>query len=206
MTDNVLYLHNSGVTIDGASFFGVPMLAEFAAGEMKPMERYEIIPDRVAVLVTHRSPLCILDRKDCIYHISAAVLDHSGHGIQYACCRYVDTLVEHHIRIGMTECYKPTDNAIAERMWCAVGSADNGILKVEWLYRQEIFANHPEAEQGISDIIHFYNYIRPHMSICMKTPMEVYQGDDPGKNLWEKDKDGSALSIVIRGVKRFSTA
>ena len=110
-----------------------------------------------------------------------ATIHHSDRGSQYACYRYVDTLIEHHIRISMTECYKPTDNAIAERM--------NGILKVEWIYHQELFANYREAEQGISDMIHFYNYIRPHMSIGMKTPMEVYRGAEPGKNLWKKDKN-----------------
>ena len=102
----------------------------------------------------------------------------------------MDTLVEHHIRISMTECYKPTDNAVAERM--------NGILKVEWIYHQELFANYREAEQGIADMIHFYNHIRPHMSIGMMTPMEVYLGGVPGKNLWKKkkvDENQEILSI-----------
>ena len=110
-----------------------------------------------------------------------ATIHHSDRGTQYACYRYVDTLVGHHIRISMTECYKPTDNAIAERM--------NGILKVEWIYHQELFADYREAEQGIADMIHTYNHIRPHMSIGMKTPMKVYQGAEPGKNLWKTDKN-----------------
>ena len=42
------------------------------------------------------------------------LIHHSDRGTQYACYRYVDTLVGHHIRISMTECYKPTDNAIAD--------------------------------------------------------------------------------------------
>lgn len=107
-----------------------------------------------------------------------ATIHHSDRGTQYACYRYVDTLVEHHIRISMTECYNPTDNAIAERM--------NGILKTEWIYHQELFANYQDAEQGIAGMIHFYNHIRPHMSIGMMPPMEVYKGALPGKNLWKK--------------------
>ena len=38
-------------------------------------------------------------------------------------------------------------------------------------------------------MIRFYNEIRPHMSIGMLTPMEVYRGAEPGKNLWKKEKD-----------------
>ena len=49
--------------------------------------------------------------------------------------KLMTALVEHHIRISMTECYKPTDNAVAERM--------NGILKVEWTYRLCIVHCHP---------------------------------------------------------------
>ncbi len=110
-----------------------------------------------------------------------ATIHHSDRGSQYACYRYVDTLTEHHIRISMTECYKPTDNAVAERM--------NGILKVEWIYNQELFADFADAKRGIADMIHIYNHIRPHMSIGNKTPMEVYNGAEPGKNLWKKEKN-----------------
>ena len=109
-----------------------------------------------------------------------ATIHHSDRGTQYACYRYVDTLVGHHIRISMTECYKPTDNAIAERM--------NGILKTEWIYHQELFPDRQAAEEGIARMIQFYNEIRPHMSIGMLAPMEVYRGAEPGKNLWKKEK------------------
>ena len=109
-----------------------------------------------------------------------ATIHHSDRGTQYACYRYVDTLVGHHIRISMTECYKPTDNAVAERM--------NGILKTEWIYHQELFPDRQAAEEGIARMIQFYNEIRPHMSIGMLAPMEVYRGAEPGKNLWKKEK------------------
>ncbi len=38
-------------------------------------------------------------------------------------------------------------------------------------------------------MIQFYNEIRPHMSIGMLPPMEVYRGAIPGKNLWKNKKD-----------------
>lgn len=108
-------------------------------------------------------------------------IHHSDKGVQYACYRYVDKLVDHHIRISMTERYNPTDNAVAERV--------NGILKVEWIYHQEVFKDREQAVFGIAQMIHAYNHVRPHMSIGMKTPMSVYQGAPPGPNLWKKEKE-----------------
>lgn len=107
-------------------------------------------------------------------------IHHSDRGSQYACDLYVSLLMEHHIRISMTQDYKPTDNAVAERM--------NGILKSEWIYDMPLFRNEEQARQQIEQMIYFYNYQRPHMSIGMKKPMNVYQGEVPGKNLWKKNK------------------
>lgn len=104
-------------------------------------------------------------------------IHHSDRGVQYACHAYVGCLKEHHIRISMTECYNPTDNAVAERM--------NGILKDEWLYHQEMFQDYGQAKYEIAAMIDFYNNIRPHMSIGNKKPMDVYNGEVPGKNLWK---------------------
>lgn len=89
-------------------------------------------------------------------------------------------MTEHHIRISMTECYNPTDNAVAERM--------NGILKDEWIYHQTMFSNYEEALWEIGLMIDFYNNVRPHMSIGNKKPWNVYEGEVPGKNLWKKDR------------------
>lgn len=74
LPDNVHYLHDSGITIDGVSFYGVPMLAEFADGEMKLMERYDLIPDKVDVLITHRAPLGILDSTNSKIHYGSSLL------------------------------------------------------------------------------------------------------------------------------------
>ncbi len=74
LPDNVHYLHNSGIIIDGVFFYGVPMLAEFGDGEMKLMERYDLIPDNVDVLITHRAPLGILDSVDGKIHYGSPML------------------------------------------------------------------------------------------------------------------------------------
>ena len=73
--NGVYYLHDSGITIDGISFYGVPMLAELINGEMHTLEHYERIPSRVDVLVTHRPPLGILDGTDRLHYGSARLLD-----------------------------------------------------------------------------------------------------------------------------------
>ncbi len=107
-------------------------------------------------------------------------IHHSDRGSQYCCDEYVECLMEHHIRISMAESYKPTDNAVAERV--------NGILKEEWIYKRTLFKDEQEARTQIQTIIRFYNWQRPHMSIGMEKPMEVYQGQEPGKNLWKNKK------------------
>ena len=78
----------------------------------------------------------------------------------------------------MTERYNPTDNPVAERT--------NGTFKVEWIYQQEMYRDYDQANMEISKAIGFYNYRRPHMSIGMKCPMDVYRGEQPGRNLWKK--------------------
>lgn len=111
-------------------------------------------------------------------------IHHSDRGVQYASCLYVGTLMEHHIRISMTERYNPTDNALAERQ--------NGILKTENIYLREMYRNYREAKREIGNAIEFFNRERPHMSLGMKKPMDVYTGrEEPGKNLWKKKRQES---------------
>lgn len=55
------------------------------------------------------------------------LIHHSDRGVQYCCSSYVAILKSYGVSISMTEDYKPTDNAIAERA--------NGIIKVECVYR-----------------------------------------------------------------------
>ena len=62
----------------------------------------------------------------------------------------------------------------------------NGILKTEWIYGRSLFKDEQDARQQIAQMIDFYNNGRPHMSIGMKKPMDVYCGEQPGKCLWKK--------------------
>lgn len=84
------------------------------------------------------------------------LIHHSDRGVQYCCNKYIERLKAVGATISMTEDYKPTDNAIAERV--------NGIIKQEWLYRMKRPGSLTEARRLIADIIDFYNNSRPHRS------------------------------------------
>ena len=114
------------------------------------------------------------ERKDL-----SGLIHHSDRGIQYCCDLYVEELQRHGILISMTEDYKPTDNAIAERV--------NGIIKTEHVYRQEQrFSNLDDALQHIGRFVDFYNNQRPHMSIGMQTPSVAHGQTGEQKKMWKK--------------------
>ncbi|MFS6557316.1 integrase core domain-containing protein, partial [Parabacteroides distasonis] len=72
------------------------------------------------------------------------------------CNQYIDRLQAIKATISMTEDYKPTDNAIAERV--------NGIIKQEWLYRMKRPPDVVVARDLLGRIIDFYNNRRPQRS------------------------------------------
>lgn len=111
--------------------------------------------------------------RDCL----ASLIHHSDRGVQYCCDAYVAMLKSYGITISMTEDYKPTDNAIAERV--------NGILKTEGVYPREQLSSLEDARECISRFIHFYNILRPHMSIGYKTPAVVHLEHGEQKKMWK---------------------
>lgn len=90
------------------------------------------------------------------------LIHHSDRGSQYCCNAYVNRLKEIGTSISMTEDYNPTDNAIAERV--------NSIIKQEWLYSMKRPKNLEELRKVMTEIIKFYNEMRPHYSNGMLTP------------------------------------
>ena len=66
----------------------------------------------------------------------------------------------------MTADYKPTDNAIAERV--------NGTIKTEVVYREKRYKNIAEAGRRLSRYIAFYNDQRPHYSLGMLSPTQKH--------------------------------
>ena len=106
------------------------------------------------------------------------LIHHSDRGVQYCCDAYVRKLQEYDISISMTEDYKPTDNAIAERV--------NGIIKMEKVYRMHVFKDIECARDTIGRYIQFYNNRRPHMSIGYKTPSKVHLEQGIQQKMWKK--------------------
>ncbi len=116
--------------------------------------------------------------EQCDEESLSGLIHHSDRGIQYCCDMYVDELQSHGIRISMTEDYKPTDNAIAERV--------NGIIKNESVYlRKKRFATITEAREYIGRFIDFYNNRRPHMSLGYQTPEAVHRQSGEQKRMWK---------------------
>lgn len=74
LPDDVHYLCDSGITINGISFYGAPMFVTFEGEDLKELEQYEQIPDSIDVLITHRPPLGILDSIDDNLHYGSSVL------------------------------------------------------------------------------------------------------------------------------------
>ena len=104
------------------------------------------------------------------------LIHHSDRGVQYCCNDYTGELRKYGINISMTEDYKPTDNAIAERV--------NGILKTEVIYREKRFKTFEDALERIRSFITFYNERRPHGSLDMKTPSLVHMETGIQKRRW----------------------
>jgi transposase InsO family protein len=66
----------------------------------------------------------------------------------------------------MTEDSNPTDNGMAERV--------NGIIKNEFLEPLPTPKNLLEAMPIVDHAIRTYNTLRPHLSLNMRTPAQVY--------------------------------
>ncbi|HUR31632.1 MAG TPA: integrase core domain-containing protein, partial [Saprospiraceae bacterium] len=92
-------------------------------------------------------------------------IHHSDRGIQYCSNQYIGSLIENNIQISMAEAGNCYENALAERM--------NGILKSEFNL-DCVFKDLNEAKKATKQAIQTYNTLRPHMSIGMKIPNDLY--------------------------------
>lgn len=77
LPDDVHYLCNDGITIDGVKFYGIPMFLEDDLDGNFP-ELFGRIPEDTDVLLTHQPPLGILDEQDGInygdYYLHKSVM------------------------------------------------------------------------------------------------------------------------------------
>lgn len=95
----------------------------------------------------------------------AGLIHHSDHGSQYTSRPYLDFMKDQDIRPSMGEVGNAYDNAVAERV--------NGILKLEYLLDHR-FPDILSASLTTQQAIHFYNAERPHTSLGLRMPEQVY--------------------------------
>ena len=74
LDDNVHYLCNSGVEIDGVKFYGVPMFMGDCISD-RQTKHYANIPEDTDILITHTPPFGILDFDDNIHYGSEELLN-----------------------------------------------------------------------------------------------------------------------------------
>lgn len=103
-------------------------------------------------------------------------IHHSDRGVQYCSKEYTSILQSINCQISMTENGDPRENAIAERV--------NGILKEEWLNREQI-TTLSQARDVVERVIGIYNNQRPHSSVEMLTPAEAHLRNGPLKRKWK---------------------
>ena len=115
------------------------------------------------------------------------LIHHSDRGVQYASYAYTDILRKHNIRISMTECGDPRDNAVAERV--------NGIVKNELLQGMSFFSIQ-EVRKALKVAIDFYNNERPHMSLEWRTPAEAALCSGELKKKWTSYREKAIKGLV----------
>jgi transposase InsO family protein len=99
--------------------------------------------------------------------VEPGLVHHSDRGVQYASLMYTDLLKEHGIRISMSRCGNPYDNAQAERFMRT--------LKYEEVYLFE-YEKVAEARARISHFLEeVYNQKRLHSAIGYLPPAEYEQ-------------------------------
>lgn len=112
------------------------------------------------------------------------LIHHSDRGFQYCSNDYQSLLKESGIKASMTEKYDPYENAIAERI--------NGILKQEFDIAKNI-KDMKLKKELITEAIHIYNNIRPHLSNYMLTPIEMHKQNKLKRKTYKSKKLSNEL-------------
>jgi putative transposase len=95
------------------------------------------------------------------------LIHHSDHGVQYTSHAYMRTLLQYHIRPSMGAVGNCYDNIFAERLI--------GILKSEYRL-EDRFVDLAQVKLAVQEAIHLYNTDRPHLSLHLAVPGDVFSG------------------------------
>jgi transposase InsO family protein len=97
----------------------------------------------------------------------AGLIHHSDHGVQYTSRAYMTALVDNGLSASMGAVGNCYDNIYAERVI--------GILKGEYGLDSP-FVNINQVSSVVEEVVCLYNSDRPHLSLGMATPKDVYCG------------------------------
>lgn len=100
-------------------------------------------------------------------HRLSGLIHHSDHGVQYTSKAYMNTLIKNELLASMGAVGNCYDNIYAERVI--------GILKGEYGLDSP-FVNLNQVSSIVEEVIYLYNADRPHLSLGMATPKDVYYG------------------------------
>lgn len=95
------------------------------------------------------------------------LIHHSDHGVQYTSRAYMNALIENDLLASMGAVGNCYDNIYAERVI--------GILKGEYGLDSP-FVNLNQVTPIVEEAVDLYNTDRPHLSLGMATPRDVYHG------------------------------
>jgi len=98
----------------------------------------------------------------------AGLIHHSDHGVQYTSRAYMNTLIKNDLLASMGAVGNCYDNIYAERVI--------GILKGEYGLDSP-FVNINQVGSIVEEVVDLYNSDRPHLSLGMATPKNVYDGN-----------------------------
>ena len=127
----------------------------------RQIKGYKLSKDMKAENVVQAFEMAMSKQRDR----AKVMIHHSDRGSQYCSELYQSTLSKHEVLPSMTDGYDCYQNALAERI--------NGILKQEFL---TIRCNSmKELDQLIAESIEIYNCYRPHLSLEMLTPNQMYE-------------------------------
>jgi putative transposase len=123
-----------------------------------------------------------LDSDFCVEALEEALASgrpkifNTDQGVQYTSREFTGRLKAAAVAISMDGRGRALDNVFVERLWRSV--------KYEEVYLKD-YTTGAECHAGLTGYLKFYCEERPHQALGYRTPLEVYQGDQPHRGIKE---------------------
>jgi putative transposase len=124
------------------------------------------------VSVTLGDDFCVNALKNPLRRYKTPGIFNTDQGAQYTGKAFTGGLKDHGVQISMDHKGRCMDNIFIERLW--------GSVKYEKIFLGE-FETVQELLSGLKEYFEFYNFERPHQSLAVKTPAEIYWGREVAK-------------------------